>query len=82
MTKETSFQETNGRGEKNSMSDISDVASSAMAMSLSNLQQKIEMTMLRKNALADQEVADMILENAKRVQELSEKSSSTIDLFV
>lgn len=64
------------------MSDISDVASSAMAMSLSNLQQKIEMTMLRKNALADQEVADMILENAKRVQELSEKSSSTIDLFV
>lgn len=64
------------------MSDISDAASSAMAMSLSNLQQKIEMTMLRKNALADREVADMILENAKRVQELSEKSSSTIDLFV
>ena len=69
-------------GEKFLMSDISDAASLAMAMSLSNLQQKIEMTMLRKNALADREVADMILENAKRVQELSEKPSSTIDLYV
>jgi len=65
------------------MSDISAMASSAMAMSQSNVQQQIETSILKMNAQADKEVADMIMQNAKRIQDLTQKSSSGgIDLFV
>lgn len=54
-----------------------------MAMSQSNVQQQIETSILKMNAQADKEVADMIMQNAKRIQDLTQKSSSGgIDLFV
>lgn len=68
--------------EKFFMSDISAMASSALAMSQSNVQQQIEMSILKKSAQADREVADMIMENAKRIQELSQKASGGINLYV
>lgn len=65
------------------MSDISAMASSAMTMSQSNVQQQIETSILKMNAQADKEVADMIMQNAKRIQDLTQKSSGGgIDLFV
>lgn len=62
------------------MSEISAMA--ALAMSQSNLQQQVEMSILKNNAKADQEVADMIMQNAKRIEVLSSKSSGGIDLYV
>lgn len=64
------------------MSEISAMAASAMAMSQSNVQQQVEMRILKNNAKADREVADMIMQNAKRIEELSAKSSGGIDLYV
>jgi hypothetical protein len=64
------------------MSEISAMAASAMAMSQSNVQQQVEMSILKDNAKADQEVADMIMQNAKRIEELSAKSSGRINLYV
>jgi hypothetical protein len=64
------------------MSDIDAMATSAMAMGQVNLQQQIEMSLLRKNAQADQEVANMIIENAQRIAQLSQKTSGGIDLYV
>lgn len=57
------------------------MASSALAMSQSNVQQQIEMSILKNNAQADREVADMIMENAKRIQELSQNASGGINLY-
>lgn len=68
--------------EKYFMSDISAMASSALAMSQSSVQQQIEMSILKKSAQADQEVADIIMGNAKRIQELSQKASGGINLYI
>jgi hypothetical protein len=64
------------------MSEISAMASSAMAMNQSNQQQQIETSLLRMKAQADKEMAEMIMQNAKQIQELTQKSSGGIDLFV
>lgn len=64
------------------MREISAMAASAMAMSQSNVQQQVEMSILKNNAKADQEVADMIMQNAKQIAVLSSKSSGGIDLYV
>jgi hypothetical protein len=64
------------------MSDISTIAASAVAMIQSNLQQQLAMKMLKSNAKADQEVASMIMENARRIEELSQEASGRIDLYV
>jgi len=69
------------RREKNHMSDISAMAASALAMNQSNMQQQIEMSLLRKSAEADREVSDMILENARRIGELSQRTAAGIDLY-
>lgn len=64
------------------MSEISAMAASAMAMSQSNVQQQVEISILKNNAKADREVADMIMQNAKRTEELLAISSGGIDLYV
>jgi len=64
------------------MSDISAMAASTMAMSQSNVQQQVSMSILKNNAQADQEVADIIIQNAKRIEELTQKTSGGIDLYV
>jgi len=45
------------------------------------MQQQIEMSLLRKSAEADREVSDMILENARRIGELSQRTAAGIDLY-
>jgi hypothetical protein len=63
------------------MSEISAMAALAIAMSQSNLRQQVEMSILKNNAKADQEVANMIMQNAKQIEALSAKSSGGIDLY-
>ena len=63
------------------MIEISAMAASALAMTQSDLQQQIEMSLLRKSAQAEREVADMIMENAKRIEVLSKKAAGGIDLY-
>ena len=62
--------------------DINAVASWALSMNRSLLQEQIAASIIRKNAQAERETADMIMENAKRIEELSRKSPGRIDLFV
>ncbi len=57
------------------------MAASALAMTQSDVQQQIEMSLLRKSAQAEREVADMIMENAKRIEVLSKKPAAGIDLY-
>jgi len=57
------------------------MAASALAMTRSDVQQQIEMSLLRKSAQAEREVADMIMENAKRIEVLSQKQAAGIDLY-
>jgi hypothetical protein len=65
------------------MSDISAMASSAVAMNQSILQQQITMSIIRMNAQAQQAVADMLTQNAGRIEALSGNSSGGgVDLYV
>ena len=63
------------------MNDISALACSVIAVNQSDMQQQIEMSLLRKSAQADREMADVIIENAKRIEELSKKAEGSIDLY-
>lgn len=63
------------------MSEISAMAASALAMTQSDVQQQIEMSLLRKSAQAEREVADMIMENAKRIEALAKNSIGGFDLY-
>ena len=63
------------------MSEISAMAASALAMTQSDVQQQIEMNLLRKSAQAEREVADMIMENGKRMEALAKNSIGGIDLY-
>jgi len=62
--------------------DINVVASCVLSMNRSLLQEQIAASIIRKNAQAERETADMIMENAKRIEELSRKTPGRIDLFV
>jgi endonuclease/exonuclease/phosphatase (EEP) superfamily protein YafD len=65
------------------MSDISAIAVAMTALSQSRTLDQISMSILKMNAKADQAVADMLLENARQIQSLSDTSGSAIiDLFV
>ena len=64
------------------MNDISAIAASAVTMIQSNIQQQVSMIMLKNSVKADQKVASMIMENAKRIEELSEEASGHIDMYV
>ena len=65
------------------MSEIVAIASSAIAMNQSRMQEQISMMLLKANAQAQQSVAAMLAQNARQIEELSEKSAvGTIDIFV
>ena len=65
------------------MSDISAIAVAMAALSQSRTLDQISMSILKINAAAEQAVADMLLENARQIQSLSDTSGSAIiDLFV
>lgn len=62
--------------------DISSVASSLMVMSQSQTQDKVSMSMIKMDAEAEQAVANMLIQNARQIQALSNSSSGgLIDLF-
>ncbi len=65
------------------MSDISAIASSALAMNKSRLQEQISMSILKMNAKAEQAVADMLTQNASRIEASQGNSSGgLVDLYV
>jgi hypothetical protein len=65
------------------MGDISAIAAAMMTMSQSRTLDQISVSILKMNAQAEQAVADMLLENARQLQSLSDASGSAIiDLFV
>ena len=65
------------------MSEIVAIASSAIAMNQSRMQETISMMLLKAAAQAQQSVADMLAQNARQIEELSENSAvGRIDIFV
>jgi len=65
------------------MSNISAIASSAVTVNHSKLQENVTVKLLRMNAQAEQEVAAMVTQNALQVEMLSENSSGGgINIFV
>jgi hypothetical protein len=64
------------------MSDIATMASSILAMNQSRLQDQISMSILRMNAQADQAMVDMLTQNARQIQALSNTSSGHTGLFI
>ena len=64
------------------MSEISAMASSAVAINQSQLLVQISESMLKMNAQADQAIADIIIQNARQIETLSNAASGHIDLFV
>ena len=63
------------------MSDISAIASAAVAINQSEVETQMAVSMLRMNAQADQEVANMITQNTRQIQALSSSASGIIDVF-
>ena len=63
------------------MGEISAVASAMMAMSQAQTLDQISMSVLKMNAQAEQAVADMLMQNARQIQALSDSSSNIINLF-
>lgn len=64
------------------MSDISAIAAAAVWISQSEVETQMSVSMLKMNAQADQAVADMVTQNARQIQALSNAASGYIDLFV
>jgi hypothetical protein len=64
------------------MSDIAAIASTMIAMSQSQTQDQISVSILKMNAQAEAAVADILMQNARQVQALSNSSPNLIDLFV
>ena len=63
------------------MSDISAIASAAVAINQSEVETQMAVSMLRMNAQADQEVANMVTQNTRQIQALSSSASGIIDVF-
>lgn len=62
------------------MNYISAIA--AAAVTQSEVQTQMSVSMLRMNAQADQAVANMVTQNARQIQALSNAASGHIDVFV
>jgi hypothetical protein len=63
------------------MSEISVMSSSALAMNLSIMQEQISMNIIKTNAKAQQALADMLIQNSRQIDALSENSSvGSIDI--
>ena len=63
------------------MSDISAIASAAVAINQSEVETQMAVSMLRMNAQADQEVANMVTQNTRQIQALSSSANGIIDVF-
>ena len=63
------------------MSDISAIASAAVAINQSEVETQMTVKMLRMSAQADQEVANIVTQNARQIQSLSNAASGIIDVF-
>ena len=61
---------------------ISAIASSAVAITQSEVETQISLSMLKLNAQADQSVANMVAKNARQIQALSNAAIGIIDVFV
>ena len=64
------------------MSDVTSIASALLSMSQFQIQDQINMSILKMDAKAQVAVADMLMENARQIQALSSSSSNLIDLFI
>jgi hypothetical protein len=65
------------------MSEISATASSAIAMNISRIQEQVSLSILKTNAKAQQALADMLSQNARQIEVLSNNSSGeSIDIAV
>jgi len=62
--------------------DITAIAASMIAMSQSRTQDQISISILKMNAQAEQAVADMLMQNARQIQDSSGSSENLVDLFV
>jgi hypothetical protein len=64
------------------MSDISAIASLAVAVNQSKLQENVTVSLLRMNAQSEQAVANMVAQNARQIEVLSGNSlGGNINLF-
>jgi hypothetical protein len=64
------------------MNDVAAITSTMMAMSHSQTQNQISMSILKLNAQAEQVRANMVMQNAFQNQTLSNSSRNLIDLYV
>jgi hypothetical protein len=65
------------------MSDISAIASSAVAINQSQLQVPVTLSIIRMNAQVEQAVVGMLMQNAQQVEALSGNiSGGEINLYV
>jgi hypothetical protein len=62
--------------------DVSAIVTQMIAASQCKTQDQISASMIKMNADAQQAVADMLLQNARQIQALSESAGSLVDLFV
>lgn len=63
------------------MNDISSIAQAALSMSQSRLHDEISLSMIKMKAEAEKAMANMLIENARRIAALSSSSSKLIDLY-
>jgi hypothetical protein len=63
------------------MNDISAIAAAAVAITKSEVETQMSVSMIRMNAQADQAVADMVTQNARQIEALSYAASGIIDVF-
>ncbi len=63
------------------MNDISAIAAAAVAITRSEVETQMAVSMLRMSAQADQAVANMVAQNARQIQALSNAASGIIDVF-
>ena len=65
------------------MSDISAIASVAVAMSQSKLLEQVTMSILKMNAQTEQALADMLAQDARRIEAVSGDSlGGGVNLYV
>lgn len=64
------------------MSDISAIASAAVAINQSEVSTQMLLNMLKMNAQTDQTVVNMVIQNTRQIQALSNAASGNIDIFV
>ena len=62
------------------MNEVS-MASSALSMIQGNTQTQIQMSIIKKNAEAEQALANMLMENAKVASQISSKTGG-IDIYI